>query len=265
MKANALKQKILLQRPTHQLLNTLAQIHEYKGRELFYQKYCPGTLKALERQAAQESVEHFHKGIEASQEEKEGYRFLLKQIYQKGKEMSLNASLLLRFFRKLYELTPKQREGWKRENNAVSIPYRGRRWILLKGTPPELVRAEVIQLHLELRDVRAKKEIEPIMLMATYLFDLFAIHPFSDGNGRICRLLMHLLLCQEGFHIGRYVSLERLIEKTQRDYYVSLYHCTRRRNDLLPWWDYVAQVLLTAYQELELQCGRLKKERRVSR
>jgi Fic family protein len=55
-----------------------------------------------------------------------------------------------------------------------------------------------------------------VQLVALYVLDFLCIHPFSDGNGRMVRLLTVLLLHREDYEVARYVALERLIEQSSR-------------------------------------------------
>lgn len=54
----------------------------------------------------------------------------------------------------------------------------------------------------------------PLILMPIFILDFLCIHPFNDGNGRMSRLLTLLLLYRAGFIVGKYISIEMLIEKT---------------------------------------------------
>ena len=60
------------------------------------------------------------------------------------------------------------------------------------------------------------KEENPTVL------DFLCIHPFNDGNGRMSRLLTLLLFYKAGYIVGKYVSMEMLIEKTKETYYEAL-------------------------------------------
>jgi Fic family protein len=49
--------------------------------------------------------------------------------------------------------------------------------------------------------------------LAALNLDFLCIHPFRDGNGPVSRLLLLLQCYHLGFAVGRYISLERLIEQ----------------------------------------------------
>lgn len=98
-------------------------------------------------------------------------------------------------------------------------------------------------------------EIEPILLVPLYVHDFLCIHPFPDGNGRVARLVTLLLLYRMGYEVGRYVSLERLIEDSKATYYDSLALSDRRwakgLHDHVPFTEYLLGTVLAAYRELE--------------
>jgi Fic family protein len=49
-----------------------------------------------------------------------------------------------------------------------------------------------------------------------------AIHPFQDGNGRLSRALTTLLLMRSGYKYVPYSSLERIVEDSKDEYYLTL-------------------------------------------
>jgi len=62
----------------------------------------------------------------------------------------------------------------------------------------------------------APAEMSPLQNSTLSLF-------FFDGNGRMARLLMLLLLYKAGYEVGRYISLEQMVEQTKEGYYDTLY------------------------------------------
>ena len=92
-------------------------------------------------------------------------------------------------------------------------------------------------------------------LPLAFVFDFLCIHPFSDGNGRISRLLTLLLLCKSGYMVGKYVSIEHRMEVTRDRYYASLEQSdvgwNEGRNDPTPFIRYMLQVILACYLEFE--------------
>ena len=114
-----------------------------------------------------------------------------------------------------------------------------------------------------------KAEADPLLLIATFVFDFECIHPFRDGNGRIGRLLTLLLLYKAGYEVGRYISLERIVEESKETYYDALYKSSQgwheAKHDLRPWWDYFLGTLIAAYKEFEQRVGTITSARGEAR
>ena len=93
------------------------------------------------------------------------------------------------------------------------------------------------------------------------MLDFLCIHPFADGNGRTARLLTLLLLYRSGYAVGRYISLERVIEESRETYYEALEANSQgwheAQHDPFPWLEYFWGVLLRAYTEFRDRTGRL--------
>jgi Fic family protein len=103
-------------------------------------------------------------------------------------------------------------------------------------------------------------DIDPLLLIGAYVLDFLCIHPFTDGNGRMARLLTLLLLYRAGYEVGRYISLEAIVEDHKDGYYDALYASSQGwhegRHSLTPWWEYLLGVaLLGAYGEFERRVG----------
>ncbi len=108
----------------------------------------------------------------------------------------------------------------------------------------ELVARTVAALH--------QDGLHPLIVTAAFALDLLCIHPFSDGNGRVARLVTSFLMGQTGYGVGRYVSLEQLIFDTKDDYYDALGASTVAwfddgRHDLWPWTRYLLERVSDAY------------------
>jgi Fic family protein len=87
------------------------------------------------------------------------------------------------------------------------------------------------------------------------VLDFTVIHPFRDGNGRMSRLITLWLLYIVGHDVGRYISIEKLIDSSRETYYEALGSSTRgwheSEHDLEPWTSYFLGVLLAVYKEFE--------------
>ena len=119
------------------------------------------------------------------------------------------------------------------------------------------------------QDSLDERHIPPLIVLAAFNLDFLCIHPFRDGNGRVSRLIWLLQSYQLGFEVGRYVSLERLIEQNKVRYYETLEmssECWHEgRHDPWPYVNYVLFILKTAYREFAERVGEVKAPRGAKR
>lgn len=155
---------------------------------------------------------------------------------------------------------------WKQVENEIvefrpnAPPLIRFRTVSVTATP-----AAVEELCLSFRTVVNQKEVPPLLAVAALVFDFLCIHPFRDGNGRISRLLTLLALYQHGYEVGRFISLERIVEESREDYYEALRQSSQGwhegQHDVIPWLNYFLGVLRRAYREFEERAGQIKTPR----
>ena len=104
--------------------------------------------------------------------------------------------------------------------------------------------------------------IDKLILIPMFILDFLCIHPFNDGNGRMSRLLTLLLFYKAGYIVGKYVSMEMLIEKTKETYYEALQASSagwhEGENSYEPFVKYYLGIMLKAYNEFENRVEHLK-------
>jgi hypothetical protein len=114
-------------------------------------------------------------------------------------------------------------------------------------------------------DCLRQRQIHPLIAVAGMNLDFLCIHPFRDGNGRVSRLLLLLQCYHLGFEVGRYISLERVIEENKDRYYETLEQSSRGwhegRHDPWPFINYILFILKTAYREFEDRVGQVASPR----
>lgn len=102
--------------------------------------------------------------------------------------------------------------------------------------------------------------VVPLLATAAFVLDFACIHPFRDGNGRVSRLLTLLALYHHGYGVGRYISIERIVEQSKETYYEAIQKSSSDwhagRHDILPWFNYTLGVLRAAYREFEERAQR---------
>ena len=97
------------------------------------------------------------------------------------------------------------------------------------------------------------ESINPLLAIPMFILDFLCIHPFNDGNGRMSRLLTLLLLYRGGYIVGKYISIEKMIETTKESYYEALQQSSvgwhENTNDYAPFVKYMLSVILAAHRE----------------
>lgn len=103
------------------------------------------------------------------------------------------------------------------------------------------------------------QKVHPLILLTAFNLDFLCIHPFRDGNGRVSRLLLLLQCYHLGYEVGRYISLERLIEQNKHRYYETLEQSSlgwhEGTHDPWPYANFLLFILKTAYREFEERVG----------
>ena len=137
---------------------------------------------------------------------------------------------------------------WKEE--STRIPVRLSAWMELTKTPEAVQR-----LCEEYNRIISSEEVDPLVVIPTFIHDFLCIHPFNDGNGRMSRLLTTLLLHKNGYVVGKYISLEKKIHDNKDDYYDALQLSSENwhegKNDDTAFTKYLLGVILSAYRDFE--------------
>jgi len=263
------------------LVTALTDIAAARGRQELYSKQTPQILKALREMAMIESVESSNriegvtvardrlrplvlgrtKPLDRSEKEIAGYRRALAWIHAKADQIPITPGTFKEFHRLIHgEVDPKAGE-WKEKPNTIVARYPdGTAEIRFKPVEPQDVPKAVENLCLLYQHVLEQKQVTPLLAISALVLDFLCIHPFADGNGRVSRLLTLLALYQLGYEVGRYISIERLIETTKESYYARLHESSQgwheSRHDVLPFFSYTVDVIGMAYAEFERRAGR---------
>ena len=120
----------------------------------------------------------------------------------------------------------------------------------------------------EYNRVIGNMEADPLLVIPVFIHDFLCIHPFNDGNGRMSRLLTLLLLYRAGYLVGKYISIEMLIEKSKETYYEALQSSSfgwhEGENDYGPFVRYYLGIISKAYGEFECRV-QLMQDRSLSK
>ena len=260
------------------MARALGDIDRMQGAESTFRGAHPealGTLIEIARIQSVESsnaIEHITAPAERIQklmaqkttpanrgeEEIAGYRAVLDTIHADAPHIPFTPSVVEQLHRDLYQFTSTPGGRWKTTENAIQeVLPGGERTVRFQTLPAIATPAAMAELHERFALAREHGEHHPLLLIGCYVFDFLAIHPFLDGNGRISRLLTLLALHQAGYEVGRFVSLERLIDDSRETYYDALraagHGWHEGEHDIGPWLRYLLGVLNAAYRELEGQ------------
>ncbi|MCX6717023.1 MAG: Fic family protein [Candidatus Taylorbacteria bacterium] len=193
--------------------------------------------------------ENAPKGLD--QEEVAGYADLIGRIFDSWKTMKLTEgwiqqfhSILLNFSEKDKTHKGKYKDG---DNKVIMTNDKKQDVVLFNPTHSYLVKGEMLAAIEWTNGQLESRQIHPLLVIANFVFEFLAIHPFSDGNGRVSRALTNFLLLQAGYSYVPYVSLDEIIEQTKVDYYLAL-RATQKNHgtdheDITPWVDYFLTAL----------------------
>ena len=194
--------------------------------------------------------------INHDEEEIAGYRDVLNIIHNNYLDYQLSEIDVLEFHKLLLSYTGFVYGGiYKKEDNLImQVDNYGKRSIRFRPTPAKDTSDAMEQLVLAYIDARDNSRISRLLLIPCLILDFLCIHPFSDGNGRMSRLISLLLLYKNEYSVGKYVSFEGKINLNKGLYYESLrlssieWH--ENNNNYYPFIDDFLRNLLTCYREL---------------
>lgn len=196
--------------------------------------------------------------LNRSEEEISGYRDVLATIHEDYQYIDVTPNNILGLHKQLFQFTASNWGGqFKNIDNKIITTYADGHQEVRFTPPPAYITPELVaRLCDAYNSAIQNNTFPPLILAAAFMLDFVSIHPFRDGNGRMSRLLMLLELHQQGFNVGKYISLERLIEKTKKQYYQTLLASSgtawmKNQNDYLPYIDYFLSIVLQAYRELD--------------
>ncbi|MBI5664561.1 MAG: Fic family protein [Nitrospirae bacterium] len=260
----------------------LADLGEARGKQELFTKQSPQKLRVLREHALVESAVSSNRieGVKVEQsrirtiilgkshlrdrdeEEVRGYRNALKLIHEQGVKLPVSEETVL----KLHKLSRGQiwdAGKYKEQDGDIIEKYRDGTSRIRFKTIPAADTAEYMTKLIEMWDrCLREKWVHPLIALAAFNLDFLCIHPFRDGNGRVSRLLLLLQCYHLGYEVGRYISIERIIEQSKDRYYETLEDSSQSwhkgKNDPWPYINYVLFTLKTAYREFEERVGQLR-------
>ena len=246
-----------------ELLRLIVEIDEFKGSWRAQSTQNAERLQALRQVATIESigsstriegVKLNNMEIEAllgnvsktsflsrDQQEVAGYAEVMEMVFEHYHDIPITEnhikqlhSVLLRHSEK----DTRHRGEYKKHANSVeAFDADGRSLgVIFATTTPFDTPTHIRNLLTWTRETLDDNGHHPLIIIAVFNVVFLAIHPFQDGNGRLSRILITLLLLKAGYSYIPYASLESIVEKNKDAYYLSLQKTQRTlHNDPIDW------------------------------
>lgn len=263
----------------------LADIAEAKGKQDLYLNQSPQKLQVLRQHALIESsissnriegveidkkkvgtvIFGKHQFKDRNEEEIQGYRDALQWIHSEKNSIKINESTI----KSLHKMS--RGEIWhagvyrKKDINIIERLQQGDVRIRFNAVAESKVKPAMRELITLNNQLVKRRTAHSLIIMLAFNLDFLCIHPFRDGNGRLSRLLLLLQLYHSGYEVGRYISIERLIEEYKERYYETLESSSKRWHESKhnPWHyiSFMLYILKKAYDEFAGRLERVKSPR----
>lgn len=262
---------------TPEIVFLLTQIHEFKGEQNLFIEQKADILMTLLEIAKIQSTEASNRieGIYTSDErvkliamdkttprsrdeqEIAGYRDVLAIIHESHDYIPVKPGMILQLHRDLYKYSGLNIGGnYKNADNVIAEKLPDGTQIARFNPVHSWETMESIEnLCNAYNDIINTGKVNTLLIMPMFILDFLCIHPFNDGNGRMSRLLTLLLLYRSNFIVGKYISIEKIIEQSKETYYEALHASScnwhENENDYAPFVKYMLGVIVAAYREFE--------------
>lgn len=269
---------------TSEIVQMIGSIHEHKGRQELFLEANIDELKTLLEVALiqstgasnriegiftsdkrlEELVSQKAEPRNRSEQEIVGYREVLATIHESYEYINPSPNVILQLHRDLYSYSQGASGGsYKNSDNVIAETdtegHQKARFIPVPAFQTAKAMDELCASFLEAWEADC---MDKLVLIPMFILDFLCIHPFNDGNGRMSRLLTLLLFYKAGYIVGKYVSMEMLIEKTKETYYEVLQESSigwhEGENSYEPFVKYYLGIILKAYHEFESRVEHLK-------
>ena len=269
---------------TPEIVQLIGSIHEHKGKQELFLEANIDELKMLlevaliQSTGASNKIEGIYTSdarLEAlvkkkaeprnrSEQEIAGYREVLTTIHESYEFITPRPSIILQLHRDLYSYSKGAIGGmFKNSDNVIAeMDAEGHQKARFIPVPAFQTAEAVDELCARFLEAWEADHIDKLILIPMFILDFLCIHPVNDGNGRMSRLLTLLLFYKAGYIVGKYVSIEMLIERTKETYYEALQSSSvgwhENENSYEPFVWYYLGIILKAYNEFENRVEHLK-------
>ncbi len=272
-----------------EIVGMLVEIHKYIGRQGFLLEQKKDRLVAFAELAIFESTDSSNRieGIKTTAErfkklvmqkiepqnqfEQEimGYFALLTCIHESYEYMRPRPSVILQLHRDLFSYSLGGGKYKFYDNSIIETDSQGNERVRFQPVSAYQTAEYMERMCEEFLKEWDSSTYEKLLLIPLFVLDFLCIHPFSDGNGRVSRLLTLLLCYHAEIQVGKYISLEMLIEKTKESYYESLQYSSfgwhEEKNSDKEFVQYFLGIILKAYRDFENRVEHVGNKSKVER
>ena len=261
---------------TPEIVSMLTKIHEQKGKCENNPQVKPEVLDNLveiakiQSTTASNKIENIittdsrikklvsDKVMPKNRNEQEilGYKNVLSLIHENYLSIPLNPNFILQLHRDLLKFTTIGGGKYKNSDNIIAeVDKFGNKTIRFMPAKTWETEPYIDAICKEYNAVKNNYTVDNLLAIPMFILDFLCVHPFDDGNGRMSRLLTLLLLYKEGYMVGKYISIEHIIEQEKELYYSSLQQSSsgwhEGKNNYEPFVKYILSVIIAAYRDFD--------------
>ncbi|MDO4506597.1 MAG: Fic family protein [Spirochaetales bacterium] len=261
---------------TPKIMSLVTKIYQYKGRQDLFVEMMGNELECFEKSAKIQStlVSNRMSSITTTdsrlndlangeiepknldEEEIAGYYRVLSSILQNHDYIPCKPYYILQLHRDLYSLCRTKNGGqYKSFDRTPKGPFRP-----VRANDTERAMDDLFDSY----DSAFETEgTDPLILIPIMLMDFLCIHPFTDATYRMSRLLSILACCKHGFILGKYISIEQIMEKHWEEFNEAFLDSSEgwheNESNYEPFICWFLSVLLESYEAFEKRVDHLRR------
>lgn len=210
---------------------------------------------ATSRKVAKEMIQEGRKPKNESEQMILNNYTSLKAIEEKYKDEKMSIDLLL----ELHSLTTKdtfdssdEAPRLRKKGEPVVVSDKATGEVYHEGPPARFVAEELKRLvDFANNEIKDGDFVHPVIKAIMLHFWIGYLHPFTDGNGRLARLIFYWYLLKEGYWAFSYLPISKVIKKSPVQYIMSYVYSEQDDNDLTYFIDYNFRKIEMALKEFK--------------
>ena len=269
---------------SQELLKLITELDEFKGKWELLKTLSPERLKQLRKVATIESIGSSTRieGAKLSdaqvetvlstlkttsfktrdEQEVAGYAEAMDLVFQAYDDLQITENHIRQLHQILLKHSARDehhRGSYKTlPNRVIATDETGQEMgVIFETTTPFDTPREMEALVKWASKAMDEESMHPLLIIAVFNVVFLAIHPFQDGNGRLSRILITLMLLRAGYDYVPYASLEHIVEDNKELYYRALRRTQRtlktNSQDWEPWLRFFLRCLKKQKSNLELK------------